>query len=470
MSAMRAPTGGVTLARTADGRPILDRATLDAYDGRPRRSGGEHRYYCPVHGGDHQQSLAVNLDTGLYHCHSCHASGTLRDYWPAPAGGQDTRRAPVPVSLAERGRAALDWHAHAEADKHAKLAGAVPAAAAAFIARLDVFTNDLRRAGSPGTTYLSSRGLDPELAARLGAGYAPPKAWPGDTIRPAGRIVYPLADALTGRIVSAAGRLTVDASPTWPEKQRKDFKGLKQRKLADCAAGVWPYASIAAAREHHRPLVLVEGPADALALMQHADGAGLDALALMGTAGVLPLAALDGLPGVVLALDPDGAGRRAVDELRTRLALAGVRTATVAADWLGDAKDAGELPTGDDAGRYAAAVAAVHAACHRLTAPAWNAAAADKALREMLDACAVAYVAHGFAALPEGDDELNDAIDAARERRDWPAFVRAVDDYRELYGAVEQAPVEQAQASFADLAPERSSGRDLDAARAKGWV
>lgn len=435
MSTAPSPAHGVTLPRTADGRPILDRATLDAYDTRPGRSKGEHRYYCPVHGGDHQRSLSVNLDTGLYHCHSCNACGTLRDYWPAPAGGRDTWRAPAPVSLAERGRVALDRHARAEADKHAKLAGEAPAAALAFIARLDAFTSDLRRPGSPGATYLSSRGLDPELAARLGVGYAGPNAWPQDRGRKEGRIVYPLADALTGRIVSAAGRLTVDASPTWPAGIQKQHKTWKQRKLADCAAGVWPYASIAAARAHGRPLVLVEGPADALALMQHADGAALAVVALMGTAGVLPLAALDGLPGVVLALDTDGAGRRALDELRTRQALAGVRTATVAGDWLGDAKDAGELPTGDDAGRYAAAVAAVHAACLRLTLPRWDAAAADRAYLDLIDACAVAYVAHGFAALPEGDDELNDAIEAARERRDWPAFVRAMDDYRELYGA-----------------------------------
>jgi len=439
MSATHAPAGGVTLDRTTDGRPILDRATLDAYDARPRRSRGEHRYACPIHGGDHQRSLAVNLDTGLYHCHSCNASGTLRDNWPEMDGRATPRRAPAaPLSFAERGRATLDRLAREDADKRDKLAGELPAEASAFIARLDAYATALGDPDGPGAAYLAARGLDAATAARLGAGYAGPNAWPGDTGRAAGRIVYPLADALTGRIVSAAGRLAVDASPTWPEKQRAAFKGLKQRKLAGCPAGVWPHASIVAARERGRPLVLVEGPADALALLQHADAAGLDVLALMGTAGVLPLAALDGLPGVVLALDTDGPGRRAADELRTRLALAGVRTATVAGDWLGDATDAGELPTGD-AARYAAAVAAVRDACHRLTAPAWHAAAADRMLGEMIAACATAYVAHGFAALPEGDTAMSDAVDTACVRRDWPAFVRAVEEYRELYGADEPA-------------------------------
>jgi len=433
MSATQTPAGGVTLDRTTDGRPILDRATLDAYDGRPRRSGGEYRYRCPVHGSGHQQSLSVKLDTGLYHCHSCHASGTLRDNWPELDGRARPRRAPAaPLSFADRGRATEERQAREEADKHAKLARELPAEASAFIAQLDAFAADLLRADSPGAMYLSSRGLDAGLAAQLGAGSAEPNVWPQDKGSAAGRIVYPLADALTGRIVSAAGRLTVDASPTWPAALQKQHKTWKQRKLADCAAGVWPYASIAAAREHGQPLVLVEGPADALALMQHADGAGLAVVALMGTAGVLPLAALDGLPGVVLALDTDGAGCRAADELRKSLAHRGVPTATVAADWLGDAKDAGELPAGD-AARYAAAVAAVQSACLRLTAPPWDAAAADRALREMYDACAAAYHVAGLTALLPGDEELAAAVDDAYVARDWPTFMRAVGAYRALY-------------------------------------
>jgi DNA primase len=61
-----------------------------------------------------------------------------------------------------------------------------------------------------------------------------------------------------------------------------------------------------AARTHRRPLVLVEGPADVVALMQRAPR-DLDVVALIGTANVLSTAALREVPGVVLALD-DGGG------------------------------------------------------------------------------------------------------------------------------------------------------------------
>jgi replicative DNA helicase len=43
----------------------------------PKKSGGEIRDYCPIHGGDNQQSLAINEATKLFHCHSCGAKGDL---------------------------------------------------------------------------------------------------------------------------------------------------------------------------------------------------------------------------------------------------------------------------------------------------------------------------------------------------------------------------------------------------------
>ena len=43
----------------------------------PKKSGREIRDYCPIHGGDSQQSLAINEATKLFHCHSCGAKGDL---------------------------------------------------------------------------------------------------------------------------------------------------------------------------------------------------------------------------------------------------------------------------------------------------------------------------------------------------------------------------------------------------------
>jgi hypothetical protein len=225
---------------------------------------------------------------------------------------------------------------------------------------------------------LRRRGLDPERAADLGAGYAPPNTWPGDRGRKVGRLVYPLANPLTGQVVSALGRLCVDAEQTWSAEVQAAFKAAKQRKLAGCPAGVWPYARIALALQHYLPLVLVEGPADALALLQAAT-APLAVVALLGTANILPVSLLQQLPGVVAALDADGPGARAMRQLQADCAIAGVPVETPPRDWL-DAEgqaDPGDLPACLAHARtdqeklaaqhaYAAAVSIVELACDRL--------------------------------------------------------------------------------------------------------
>nr|MDQ2830882.1 hypothetical protein [Chloroflexota bacterium] len=272
----RGPGIALALPRTADGRTILTRADLDGYD-RPRRSGGRDRYYCPIHGGDHQRSLSVAPTTGAYICFSCGARGVLRDYWPERSEPPDPSRrcaptAPAPLpSVEEVGRGELARRADVDAARATRIAEtATSRQAAAFLARLDAMSAALRDPDCPGAVYLRGRGLDPVLAADLGAGYVAPDAWPGERDRAVGRIVYPLADPATGTVVSALGRLCVDQDARWPDAVMAEFKRLKQRKLAGCPAGIWPYRNVAAAVANRWPLVLVEGPADVLALLQRA--------------------------------------------------------------------------------------------------------------------------------------------------------------------------------------------------------
>lgn len=374
----RGPGAPLNLPRTKDGRAILSRADLDAYDHAPKHSGGHDRYFCPIHGSDHQQSLSVDPDTGKYKCHTCGEGGTLREHWPD--GGGAFKRTPAP-SIVEIGRREIAARRRVDAERAERLAAEIPAPAAAFIACLDAMSAALRVPGCPGAVYLRGRGLDPKLAASLGVGYAEPVVWPGDRGRRygrVGRIVYPLADPLTGRIVSAIGRLCVDPSPAWSEELRAQFKDAKQRKLTGCPAGVWPYQSIATARERGTPLVLVEGPADVLALMQ-LDALAYPVLALLGTANVLTRASLQGVAGVVLALDDDEGGRKAMRQALVDLALAGVRVEAPERGWLGGVKDAGALAQryarasdaeSDDVETvtaYLAAIRAVDLACQRLS-------------------------------------------------------------------------------------------------------
>jgi len=368
---LRGPGIPLDLPRTKDGRAILRRADLDAYDYTPTRAGGYDRYYCPIHGSDHQRSLSVDPDTGKFRCHTCGATGTLREQWPN-ADGKPTRPARA-LSIEELGRQALAAQRRAEEERTARLGADLSTQAAAFIERLGAMSAALRTADCPGAVYLRSRGLDPVHAASLGVGYAEPNVWPGDRFKndgrglTTGRVVYPLADPMTGRVVSAVGRLCVDMSPDWTTERREEFKTVKQRKLTGCPAGVWPYASLAAAREQGTPLVLVEGPADALALMRYGT-LPYPVLALIGTADVLPHASLRGVVGVVAALDADDAGVIATRKLRVDLPIgAGVPVEAPEAGWLGGAKDAGALaarcvvPGDDNAEDLDAALALAHA-------------------------------------------------------------------------------------------------------------
>ncbi len=335
----RGPGTSLELPRTKDGRPILRRADLRAYDFTPTRAGGYDRYYCPIHGSDHQRSLSVDAHTGKFRCHTCGATGTLREHWAD--GGGTFKRTPAP-SIEEIGRRERAARIRADAERAERLAAGIPTDADRFLAQMDAMRDALCDPACPGAVYLRGRGLDPRRAADLGVGYAELSVWPGDRGRRVGRIVYPLEDPLTGRIVSAVGRLCVDPSPSWSTELREQFKGAKQRKLAGCPAGVWPSRSIAVAREQGTPLVLVEGPADVLALAQ-LPTLTYPVLALVGTANVLPLVSLRGIAGVVLALDDDESGKKAARQARVDLALAGVPVDVAERGWLQGAKDAGEL-------------------------------------------------------------------------------------------------------------------------------
>ena len=370
----------LTLARTRDGRPILWQADLDQWDPSPKRSGGRLRYRCPLHDSDHQPSFSLEPDSGRYTCHACGEKGTLRDFWP-DKGGAASRRTPAP-SFEEKGRREAERAARAEQERIARLAADLPIAASAFLAGMGPMSAALQDPTCPGAVYLRARGLDPVPAATLGVGYAPPNTWPGDRYENDGRglrngrIVYPLYDPCTGRVVSAVARLCLDTSPSWSATVREEFKGIKQRKLKGCPAGVWPYKGITAARDTHHPLAFVEGPADALALLQHGE-LPCEVVALIGTANVLPMASLAGIGGAILALDMDGGGIGGTRKLIIELALAGIPSEVMAAGWLGtsEAKDLGglaQLAVTDAAAAaacYDQALTALQAACGRVMMP-----------------------------------------------------------------------------------------------------
>jgi hypothetical protein len=185
-------------------------------------------------------------------------------------------------------------------------------------------------------------------------------------------------------------------------------------------------------------------------------------LALVGTANVLPVAAVAALPGVVLALDGDGPGAAAARELRADLAIAGVPTVLVSPGWLGHegAKDPADLAclaqrgeAGADA--YARAIAAVEDACTYACAgetgrgagqrgtvlrehepvtctEGWDEEAVQVLLTAMYGRIAEASRTLSIPAAALQTDDLDAAIDTACQARDWRGLHTAVHTYERV--------------------------------------
>jgi Toprim-like len=275
---MAAVAGGGT--RPAERAPALSLADLEAFDARPAGGGRERRFCCPLPacGGKPRdrahQSLSVNTQTGDWLCFRCGAAGRLVERW-RPARELRRERAVRAFRLAPEA-----MRGHAES---------APQLAPLWAATVDL-------AGTRGAAYLAGRGLPPEIAAGCGVRFAP--AWMG---RPA--VVFPLHDP-AGALVAANARYLGDEARGKPA-------GPKTRTIGDRVLGAF---ATPGAWEHD-PLVLVEGPCDALAL--HA--AGVPAVALVGTRPPVWLARRAFGRRVAVALDADAGGDRAAAELRAAL-------------------------------------------------------------------------------------------------------------------------------------------------------
>jgi Toprim-like len=263
--------------------PALALADLEAFDAHPSGGGRERRFCCPLDacGGKPRdrahQSLSVNTESGDWLCFRCGAAGRLVERW-RPAKELRRERGLRPFRLApERARG------HAES---------APQLAPLWAATVDLV-------GTPGATYLAGRGLPPEAAEACGARFAPD--WMG---RPA--VVFPLHDP-AGDLVAANARYLGDEG----RERAAGPGGPKTRTIGDRVLGAFAPPGA----WEHDPLVLVEGPCDALALA----AAGVPAVALVGTRPPVWLARRAFGRRVAVALDADPEGDRAAAELRAVL-------------------------------------------------------------------------------------------------------------------------------------------------------
>jgi hypothetical protein len=169
---------------------------LESYlgQGRGKPSGKYLRYFCPIHGSDHQRSLSLNPDTGYFKCFACGAWGYLE-------------------------REKRDWKEQNR--KHALQRTTSDRCIEAPNPDLKGLLREFQAAlpGSPGEEYLEKRRIPLELAQTYGAGYAAPGKWPNRGRKwKYGHIVFPHTDP-AGEVVNLYAR-AVDTTEEAPKELR----------------------------------------------------------------------------------------------------------------------------------------------------------------------------------------------------------------------------------------------------------
>lgn len=310
--------------------PVLSLAELELHDPRPTGHGAERRFLCPFPAcADHQRhehkNLAANIETGLWACKRCGASGRLTEKWERRepraralrVGPYEKARRAMGLgsSLAglapvHRGGVASTSAVHAadgrtppiaRSDQDDHHAAGTPQTMPSWRRRWD---QAVPVAGTPGETYLASRGIPIDLATAAGVRYL--ERWDHWTRDEGGdwhllgtsrRVVFPIVDK-TGEAIGIQGRKI--AAADYGEKMLTNGRGG-----IFVAGTAWPL-------EQTERVAIVEAPIDALSLA----AVGIPALATQGTScpDWLPLALA--FKTVLLGHDndaPDAYGQRAGD-------------------------------------------------------------------------------------------------------------------------------------------------------------
>jgi DNA primase len=291
-----------------------------------KRAGTVHKGLCPFH-GEKTPSFTVSPSRQTYHCFGCGAHGDAIRFLMENQGlhfmdavRDLAQRAGITVpegdtSPEERARAAE------QRQKQATLSEVLERAAQHYRAAL--------KASPRAIDYLRARGLNGEIAARFGLGYAPPGwrnlasvfgQYDDPVLAEAGlvivqgddeeqkrydrfrdRIMFPIR-SVRGEVIGFGGRVIDDGEPKYlnsPETpvfvKGRELYGLYEARAALRAAG---YA------------LVVEGYMDVVALAQSGLG---HAVATLGTACTAEHVAklFRFTDQVVFSFDGDAAGRRA---------------------------------------------------------------------------------------------------------------------------------------------------------------
>ena len=261
----------------------------------------DRRAFCPFHGSDKQRSLRIKAD-GHFKCFSCGAWGYMeeaRERRKTGPGNRPSITAPPPKRV------------HKPKPEPAPR----PELASLMASYRDALP------GSPGEDYLRERHIPLQLAQAVGVGYSLPGAWANSSRDwEKGRLVFPHTSP-SGEIVSLYGRAVGDAP-----------KSLKHDHLS----GAKGYFNAPALLADSGPVTICEGAFDALALMA------------AGAPNVVAIFGVDGwrwewakkASEMILALDSDSSGSRALQELAREARLRGKTVAYLEPGAYGSEKDA----------------------------------------------------------------------------------------------------------------------------------
>jgi DNA primase len=273
---------------------------------RPMRAQGGRRLraFCPFHGSDHQRSLAVDVETGRFHCFACDAWGYMD--WARGRLRKNRARVANPVTY-----------------RSVRTKPAQPARADLAEVLRDY---QIALPGSAGEEYLRSRGIALELAQRYGLGYAACGKWAhGARNWKWGRLVIPHTDPC-GQLVSLYGR-AVGANDKVPTSFRHDH-----------LPGAKGYFNAIALASGGGPLFVAESPFDALSLI----AAGYPrAIAIFGVTGWRWERARE-VQHLAFALDADATGQQGWRELARQARLRGKRVDSLPPESYGGRKDVNE--------------------------------------------------------------------------------------------------------------------------------
>ncbi|MDB5478516.1 MAG: primase [Alphaproteobacteria bacterium] len=327
---------------------LRGRLTLSDIIGRTvklTRAGREFRANCPFH-GEKTPSFYVNNDKGFFHCFGCGAHGDVVSY---RMRHDNITFMEAVESLA--GEAGLeipkpDPQSAQKFDEHQRLLQIMERVAKWFEAQLKHGQNGFA------LRYLKDRGLSDETISQFRLGYAP-NNWDG--LREAllaegikaqdlqtlgvlkqsaredksdkpysffrGRIIFPVSDA-RGRIIAFGGR-HLDAAFAGQDLKEKPPKYINSAEspLFNKSAVLY---GLARARAHvgpDKPLILVEGYMDVIALAQAGFTTAVAPLGTALTEDHMQLAWKIGAPEAppLLCFDGDPAGQSAANRAIERL-------------------------------------------------------------------------------------------------------------------------------------------------------